>query len=301
MSLSWRRRVMVAASLMLLAAFVAVRPIYAEDAVPPVTTALEVSGRLSTAETLHVYSLRPNVRDGQVSLALLTLQDDLDPQQIDALKLWLVDRRGLLEWQSGGSLDDVAIAVGLPVAGQERLRQLSFKAVGRQPYTAILHNRGVTSFSYQLAVEGGVFEIADDQTARTAEQTTKEPIRRLRDRVVGSRSKAYFTVLPNRRNGTVTARLIYNRESPNLLANVELFLLNQTQWQEFLSGAGPETANLAAGQPADDAPANGETVEEVIKIKLNSDDPLMLVVANYTSEALTFTVRVSGASFINYE
>ena len=124
-----------------------------------------VRGALTTPYAQNYLGLIPNISDGTVTLLL-----DVDPKDIaevqENVNFWVLDADGLRRVIAGTPPNQLALATGSRVASgpNEGKLRADFTAVGRNPYTVIIHNDTEIPAAYTLQVVGGGLEDTLGQT-----------------------------------------------------------------------------------------------------------------------------------------
>ena len=142
-------------------------------AVGGAVSAEEMKGELPNQFDQHFLSLKPTIKDGDISVVMT-----YDPQDSTELarriNFWVLDQNGFKRYQEGESAADVAIAAGSKFfldPDTSNKREASFNAAGFGPYTVIVQNNSRVPATYDLTVTGGILTDDSNQTL-TAQQAS---------------------------------------------------------------------------------------------------------------------------------
>ena len=137
---------------------------------PEPVRARRVSGALLTAQDRHYLNLAADAGAGDIILTLRYMGVSDAPSQ---LNFWVMTQDGVRHLIQGGLAQELNLATGLPLAGEEGTYQARLRLAKDMLYTVIVFNGGESEGEYALSVEGGILVDRYGQT-REAQATTLE-------------------------------------------------------------------------------------------------------------------------------
>jgi hypothetical protein len=137
---------------------------------PEPVRARRVSGALLTAQDRHYLNLAADAGAGDITLTLRYMGAGDAPSQ---LNFWVMTQDGVRHLIQGGLAQELNLATGLPLGGEEGTYQARLRLAKDMLYTVIVFNGGESEGEYALSVEGGILVDRYGQT-REAQATTLE-------------------------------------------------------------------------------------------------------------------------------
>ena len=138
-----------------------VQPVPVMPPVEPVR-ARRVSGRLSRSYDRHYLDLAADSSDGALTLTLrYVARNGSLPGEIN---FWVMTPNGVRHLVQGGSAQELNLAIGQPLPGQQGIYQAQLRMAPNAAYTLVIFNDSGSVVDYALDVEGGVLLDAYGQT-----------------------------------------------------------------------------------------------------------------------------------------
>jgi hypothetical protein len=137
---------------------------------PEPVRARRVSGALLSAQDRHYLNLAADTGAGDITLTLRYMGTGDAPSQ---LNFWVMTQDGVRHLIQGGLAQELNLATGLALPGNEGTYQARLRLAKDMLYTVIVFNNGEGEGEYALSVEGGILVDRYGQT-REAQATTLE-------------------------------------------------------------------------------------------------------------------------------
>ena len=137
---------------------------------PEPVRARRVSGALLNTQDRHYLNLAADTGEDDIVLTLRYMGLGDAPSQIN---FWVMTQDGVRHLIRGGLAQELNLATGLPLAGEEGTYQARLRLAKNMLYTVIVFNDGESAADYALSVQGGILVDRYGQT-REAQATTLE-------------------------------------------------------------------------------------------------------------------------------
>jgi hypothetical protein len=130
---------------------------------PEPVRARRVSGVLMNAQDRHYLNLAADTGEGDITLTLRYRGVGDVPAQ---LNFWVMTQDGVRHLIQGALAQELNLATGLPVVGEEGVYVARLRIAQNMLYTVVLFNDGQSEADYALSVQGGILV---DRYAQTRE------------------------------------------------------------------------------------------------------------------------------------
>jgi hypothetical protein len=130
---------------------------------PEPVRARRVSGVLMNAQDRHYLNLAADTGEGDITLTLRYRGVGDVPAQ---LNFWVMTQDGVRHLIQGALAQELNLATGLPVVGEEGVYVARLRIAQNTLYTVVLFNDGQSEADYALSVQGGILV---DRYAQTRE------------------------------------------------------------------------------------------------------------------------------------
>jgi len=318
----WRSRLI---AILITAIVLAAAPGQPVAAAPfPVVSGAELNGQLAGQHSAHYFGLETTERDAIIVLTLAYQPQD-NPNLQGFVNFLVLSEDGLRQYLAGnGDLKTLGIASGSPLQFDPIGNKVrgAFRDSGRGRYTVIVYNNSTLPIEYTLSARSGI--LTDDAgQAVTAPAAAPEPTpsatsvptqtvaappapstgsnavraRRISGDLGTIANRHFLSLQPGERDAQMALHFTYDpQDQPDLVGNVNFWLLDEDRLRRMANGENVRDINLAAGFPV---PFNPFINQLQANFRASGYGPYTLLVYNQAPLPASYTLAVEGGLIVD--